>query len=184
MESVYLEAINNYRTKDNPLKFIRELFKKNSPNDSKFKDSFKENDFRQNDQTKYILECLEDERTNNTKEKFIADRTNVHIEHIMPLTITTSKSKKEFGDWEIYLGGDKNKQPDFVSKIGNLTLLGAKLNIIASNNPFEEKKKNYNKSSIEITKDLCLFKDWKVKEIEERSERLSEKATKIWSFSE
>jgi len=35
-----------------------------------------------------------------------------------------------------------------------------------------------------MTKDLCSFRNWKIKEIEERSERLSEKAIKIWSFNE
>jgi uncharacterized protein with ParB-like and HNH nuclease domain len=183
MESVYLEAINNYKSKDNPVNFIKDLFKKNSPNDIEFQNNFKKNNFRQNDQTKYILECLEDERTNETKEKILCDRTQVHIEHIMPFTITTKKSKKELGDWEVYLGEDKEKHSDFVSKIGNLTLLGAKLNISASNNPFEAKKKNYNDSNIMITKDLCSFQDWKLKEIEGRSEKLSEKAVKIWSFN-
>lgn len=41
---------------------------------------------------------------------------------------------------------------EYVNVIGNLTLIAKSLNIIASNNPFEEKVKEYKKSNIQITK--------------------------------
>ena len=118
------------------------------PSDVEFKESFTHKQFRQDDQCKYILERFEDYYTHFSKEKSIGNRKNVHIEHIMPKVITTKKSKKEHGDWESYLGQDSSRHNEYVNRIGNLTLLGSKLNIQASNNPFEEKKKNYEQSTI------------------------------------
>jgi len=182
METVYLDIVKNYKSQSDKIQFIRNLLQKNSPDDNVFKNKFEQNNFRQNDQTKYILECFEEERTNDTNEKHMCDRSKVHIEHIMPQTITTKKAKKEFGNWELYLGEEKKEHNEYVSKIGNLTLLGAKLNINCSNNPFDEKKKNYNSSIIMITKDLCDLNEWKIKGIKNRSKILAEKAVKIWSF--
>ena len=48
--------------------------------------------------------------------------------------------KQEFGDWIKYLGNNTlENHKKYVNTIGNFTLLGEKLNIIASNNPFEAK---------------------------------------------
>lgn len=153
------------------------------PSDSDFVTNLKSKSFRQDDQCKYILERIEDYHTNFSKEKSIANRSLVHIEHIMPKTIRTKGSKKEFGDWEKYLGNEKEQHPLYVNKIGNLTLLGSGLNIAASNNPFEEKKKNYNQSMILMTKELSNYPRWDISAIQQRSEHLADIASKIWKIT-
>ena len=44
--------------------------------------------------------------------------------------------------------------PDYVSRIGNLTLFAGPLNIGASNNPYDRKKTAYKNSAIKLTNSL------------------------------
>jgi hypothetical protein len=150
------------------------------PSDADFIANLKAKNFRQDDQCKYILERLEDYHVNFSKEKSIANRMLVHIEHIMPKTIKSKSSKKEYGDWESYLGKDTELHDVHVNKIGNLTLLGSSLNISASNNPFEEKKRNYEQSSIVMTKELMNCPKWDIASIQERTKKLAGIAVGIW----
>ena len=54
-----------------------------------------------------------------------------------------------------YLGTKSEaKHPDFVSRIGNLTLFAGTLNFIASNNPYERKMSAYKDSAIKLTNSL------------------------------
>ncbi|MDD5218094.1 MAG: HNH endonuclease family protein, partial [Candidatus Omnitrophica bacterium] len=101
-----------------------------------------------------------------------------------PQTIDTKKSFKEYGDWIGYLGKDAlSKHGQYVDRIGNYTLLGQKLNIKASNNPFRAKKKEYKKSNIRLTTQLEQeFSRFKFKQVEKRAEHFSEKAVVIWNL--
>lgn len=160
---------------------VKEILRNEAPLDSEFGEKFRLNSFRQSNQTKYILEQLEYYLTKDTGEKTVRNRSNVHIEHIMPQTITTKSSKNQFGDWQVYLGEDAAKHKEYVNRIGNLTLLGAALNIKVSNNPFEAKKLYYRKSDMYMTRELCNYDEWKIATIEKRSNRLAILALKIWS---
>ena len=155
------------------------------PSDAEFKEKITQHDFKgqSENRAKYVLEEIEYYITGNTGEKYIGGGDNVHLEHIMPQTITTKRSKEDYGDWEKYLGEEGTKMHrTMVSKIGNLTLLAAPLNIKASNNPFLAKKIEYDKSDIKITQQLKNFYEFKLKQIETRSKNLAQKAVKIWSF--
>ena len=106
----------------------------------------------------------------------------VHLEHIIPQTINTKKSKEEFGDWITYLGNKSEaKHKKYVNYIGNMTLLGESLNVQASNNPFGKKKSCYKKSSFLITQDLGNSTDFKFSHVDKRGEHLTEIALKIWN---
>jgi hypothetical protein len=99
----------------------------------------------------------------------------------MPQTISSRKCQKvEGGDWLAYLGNDAERHGEFVSKLGNLTLLAAELNVPASNNPFESKKGFYEKSEILITKQLCELKDFRIEEIVNRGHEMAKAAVEIW----
>ena len=164
------------------VEYIKEYITRSDhiPSDSEFIANLKTKNFRQDDQCKYILERIEDYHVNFSKEKVVSNRLLVHIEHIMPKTIKSKSSKREFGDWETYLGEEKVLHDTNVNKIGNLTLLGSSLNISSSNNPFEEKKKNYEKSSIVMTKKLAEYQKWSIATIQERTNELAGIAAKIW----
>ena len=172
-------AIEAFVSSD-PVKFISNYLYQRTPSDEEFMTAFKTREFNRSDQTKYILEQLEHMHTNNTNEKSINGRDEVHIEHIMPVEIASKKAKSKMGDWEKYLGDDAKQHKKYVNRIGNLTLLGSELNIIASNNPFEEKRREYAKSNILITKEISRYEYWGIGEIETRGQNLAELARRIW----
>jgi hypothetical protein len=160
------------------LDYLQNQFVRNGPSDDEFTAYFVERNFPQNSQTKYILDTIE--RRHYMKEgtgKEIADRSQVHIEHIAPLR---SYSTKKYSKWRDYLGTTESEFDRYKSRIGNLTLFERKLNIKASDSPFEQKKTYYQNSDFEMTCDLCEIDKWSIDEIDRRSRRLANVANDIW----
>lgn len=155
------------------------------PNDNDFEESFPKHQFKGIliDRAKYVLESIEYFKRGNTEELLVASGNEVHLEHIIPQTINTKRSKDEFGDWVTYLG-DKSltKHKKYVNYIGNMTLLGESLNIQASNNPFVKKKNSYKKSNLLITSELANQNDFKFSHVDKRGIKLTELALKIWKI--
>ncbi|MCS5488896.1 DUF262 domain-containing protein [Algoriphagus limi] len=164
---------------------IKERLLKDMPDDQEFKLNFTKADYKRSiNRAKYVLEQIEYTLHASTGEFTINSGMDVHLEHIIPQVITTKKSKKEFGDWEKYLGNNsKLVHGDYVNKIGNFTLLGQKLNIDASNNPFEDKLVEYQKSSFKVTKEIIdNYPEFRFNEVEKRSKVLAERAIDIWKI--
>jgi hypothetical protein len=156
-----------------------------SPKDEEFGERFVDYTFKGNeDRAKYVLEQFEYNLIGDQGEYVINSGNEVHLEHIIPQTIDTKKALREFGDWIKYLGHDAlEKHGKYVDRIGNYTLLGQKLNIRASNNPFRAKKKEYKKSNINLTKELAnKYSRFKFKQVEERSKEFALKAVNIWNI--
>jgi len=170
---------------DDILKSVKDFVNENShiPIDDEFAMMFPKHQFQGKliDRAKYVLECIEYHKRGNTNELLVASNEEVHLEHIIPQTIISKKSKEEYGDWESYLG-DKSrvKHRRYVNYIGNMTLLGEALNIQASNNPFTKKKASYRKSSFIITSDLASMSDFKFSQVDKRGEELVKIALEIW----
>ena len=135
------------------------------------------------DRAKYVLKCIEYHKRGNTDELIVSSNDEVHLEHVIPQTISTKRSKEEFGDWETYLG-DKSlaKHKKYVNCIGNMTLLGESLNIQAYNNPFAKKKNSYKKSSFLITRELAKQNDFKFSHVDKRGESLTKIALEVWGI--
>lgn len=175
-----IEGLN----KESIVSYIVGYLQDRTPGDEEFYNNFKSKDFMPNDQTKYILETIENFMTNNTGELIINGRSNVHIEHIMPKDISLKMHNKTYNDdWKLQLGNDIKKHKDYVNKIGNLTLLGSGLNISASNNSFNNKKNNYAISNVKMTKDICDYDNWGIAEIDNRSDALAKIALLIWNYA-
>lgn len=80
-----------------------------------------------------------------------------------------------------YLGkGAEERHPNYVERIGNLTLFSGSLNIGASNNPFGRKRRSYKESAILITKELASKGSFKFKDIDRRSTQLADLAVGLW----
>lgn len=159
---------------------VQAVLRDSTPSDAEFVAKFNSGMFRQDSQTKYTLEQFEYDLV-GTGEKKIANRQSVHIEHIIPQTITTKKSmKSQGGDWTSYLGDEAEKHGEYYQRIGNLTLLAAELNVPASNNPFAAKQAFYKRSEFRLNVELCLLSDWRIEQIQKRSEELSHRALSIW----
>jgi len=173
-------AVNAFEEND-PKLFIKNYFKKNMPSDLEFETNFQEREFRNNDQTKYILDTFEKKHfMKNAAGKSIKERSEVHIEHIAP---TSSFTAKKYKKWADYLDINKAGFENFKTRIGNLTLLEYKLNIRASNKPFLQKKKRYDESSFKMTEKIIEnYSEWKSADILKRTKKLSKIAVDIWSL--
>ena len=179
--SKYVPLINSENVLENIKSFTDE--EEFMPSDNEFEENFPKHQFKGIliDRAKYVLESIEYYKRGDTDELLVSSSDEVHLEHIIPQTINTKKSKEEFGDWVTYLG-DKSlvKHKKYVNYIGNMTLLGETLNIQAYNNPFAKKKNSYKKSSLLITQELADQNDFKFSHVDKRGEQLTKIALKIW----
>ncbi len=158
------------------------------PPDSEFKDHFTKHQFkgRLTDRAKCVLEQIEYYLIEDKGEFELTTGRDLQLEHIIPQTINTKKSRRTYGDWKKYLGKDANVQHrKYVHRIGNMTLLADELNLGAYNNPFSKKKYHYRKSNIKLNKLLCEnYSQFRFRQIDKRGHELSNIALKIWSFDE
>jgi hypothetical protein len=166
-----------------PIAATKNSYRDLSPTDDKFQNEFATTSFTSNviDRARYCLEQIEISKHSAHDELLVLGSADVHVEHIIPQKIRTKKAKQEFGDWVEYLGDKAEAEhSNFVSRIGNLTIFSGTLNIGASNNPFSKKKQAYEKSGIELTKELINMKKFKYSDVENRSKSLAEIAVKLW----
>jgi len=165
---------------NDPVDYIRYEFQRTAPSDEEFERNFAQRSHRQNDQTKYILDTIERKHFMVSGEgKEIADRSKVHIEHVAP---RRTFSAKKYDPWIDYLDVDEQTFSEYRNRIGNLTLFEQRLNIRASNSPFEQKKDYYLDSDFEMTRALCENEEWSIGHIDDRSRELAFIAKDIWSF--
>lgn len=99
------------------------------------------------------------------------------IEHILP------RSETHLSGWPNF---DQRGHSDYVSRIGNLTLLGNADNKpgAASNRSFSRKKDIYQNSAISLTREIAQATDWSAEEIEMRQARLATLAAEVWRLTE
>lgn len=119
---------------------------------------------------RYTLQGIE--RALNPGKEFKANDI-VHIEHVMPQTPNDA--------WKECLGASIADHPVFVQRWGNLTLLHAPLNQMASNSPFADKQAKYLESEVSGTKDLCGYLRWGFDVIESRQAQMAGVADAVWS---
>ena len=162
---------------------FRSEYRTACPSDDKFHEEFVSASFTPSliDRARYCLESIEISKHGRHNELNVLGTEAVHVEHIMPQKIETKKAKEEFGDWVTYLGEKAElHHPNYLSRIGNLTLFAGKLNIGASNGPFARKKAAYAESAILMTQELATMSQFKFKQIEKRSRQLADLAVKLW----
>jgi uncharacterized protein with ParB-like and HNH nuclease domain len=101
---------------------------------------------------------------------------DIHLEHVMP--------QKPSGMWLKYKKENPDKYDEYLSRVGNLTLLQDKLNQSASNKDFKTKNREYYvKSRLTLTKDsFKKYKSWGYDQIEGRQKELLSMVNKIWKI--
>ncbi len=129
--------------------------------------------FLENDEAKYLLGRLAAFLQTNTKEVTV-DEAN--LEHIFP-------QRAKEADW-----GGKDKLQDlepYIWHIGNLTILGTRLNRAAGNKPYSVKRQHYEqKSELKMAQDVASnYKSWGVQEIKDRAKKhLAPTIPTVWDF--
>jgi hypothetical protein len=99
-----------------------------------------------------------------TAELQLAGSDKVHVEHIY-----AQKPEQKWPDHQ-----------DLVNRLGNLTLLDAKLNQTIQNGSFLTKKPSYSKSDVLITQQLLGYDTWNRENIEQRQQKLAQNAAVVW----
>jgi len=121
---------------------------------------------------KYILGKI-NRHLQSTQELEI-NYSDINIEHVLP--------QKPNEDW----GLSKNDIKGYVHLLGNLTLIDKRINSTAQNYPIKEKINYFNKSTLEVTKNLVRFIEdndfsWSEEVIEARQRYLGELAlNQVW----
>ncbi|MFA6432809.1 MAG: DUF262 domain-containing HNH endonuclease family protein [Candidatus Paceibacterota bacterium] len=115
---------------------------------------------------KFLLIQIElKERTDETT------LNRVSLEHLLP------KNPDDITEW----GMSKDEHEKYVGKLGNLALVGGKINSKASNKAFAEKKKILVKSDLKTTVALVKSKKkWTMADIEFRTKELAKFAMSNW----
>jgi len=181
LDNIYNRAAIDSFKQEDPLGYIKESFVEHMPDDEEFKKYFTNRDFASNSQTRYILNTLEEIYFSHGAYPSIqVNRFSVHIEHIMSRKFRMS----EYESWISYLGIDEQTHDKYVDKIGNLTLLEERPNIVASNKPFDAKKEFYDKdvTAFHMTHELLDYDEWNIEQIKERSINLASVASNIWDL--
>ena len=101
---------------------------------------------------------------NPNQEYLLANPEQLEIEHILP---------QKWQDTN-YNGWDKTSAAEYIEKLGNKVLFEKKLNILAGNGYFAQKKEKYKNSSIANVQDLAKVdqSDWSREELLKRDEEL------------
>ncbi|ELB2228266.1 DUF262 domain-containing protein [Vibrio parahaemolyticus] len=99
----------------------------------------------------------------------------ITIEHILPQKLTNDYWKARFSNEEHAV---------WLHKLGNLTLISGSKNSEAQNSDFDKKKGVYeklnNKSSFDLTKDICKANEWDLFALKERHEMMKNALIDLW----
>ena len=122
-----------------------------------------------------ITNFLSKERTRAGAEQVInPDAKQVTLEHVLPQS-PTAKWIASFSK-----GVDAK---DYIYRIGNLTLLTAKVNHDIANQSFAEKQRlALNDSSLAVNEQFRPLKKWSDKEIDKRQVELAKVALQVWKL--
>lgn len=122
---------------------------------------------------KTILLRLDMEQQDQSVLKTYTGR--ITVEHVLPQKLTNEYWKHRFSS---------NDHAMWLHKLGNLTLISGAKNSEAQNYDFNRKKSIYekhnNKSSFDLTRDLCKFSEWDLNALKERHEKLKKDLQNLW----
>lgn len=168
----------------NPVNEVKKLFREYTPTDDKFREEFAATRYNAPlmSRARYCLEQFELKRQGDYVELLPAGPDSLEIEHIVPQKIKSKRMKKVYGDWPDYLGnGAEQRHPQYVGRIGNLTLFAGELNLGASNNPYARKKSAYKESAVKLTNCLPIeYPNFRFAQIDQRSKKLADVAVALW----
>ncbi|MBZ4402224.1 DUF262 domain-containing protein [Myxococcus sp. AS-1-15] len=151
------------------LKAARKVLLDAMPSSEEFTTAFLQQSMGQKYVVDYLLRRIE---SHLDDEKKTREPGSIHIEHIMPQHLST--------EWRGALGSHQAEHGDYVNRWGNLTLLGGKKNVVASDGLFEKKRTIYKDSQIRLTQELATLDGWNLEAIESRQQRLALLADTVW----
>lgn len=140
--------------------------------DSKFEEELCEAQMAGDKKIKRFLFGINSDRQTGSR---VFNDSEFSVEHILP------KSDMHWGNWK---GFGEEDPKEWVSRIGNLTLLGRTDNKPGTkfNGSFKKKKQIYAESALAITSQLSQWNDWTPQNIRERQRYMASRAVEVWRF--
>ena len=154
---------------------IKNTLKDLVPQDKEFKDAFGIATVNKEKLARYYLSAIENFKSGGNMPELLVNSNpdSVNLEHILP--------KKPGSNYPSF---NAEQHESYLKRIGNLTIMNTKLNNEQKSSKFTNKKTEYKKSKIEITKALAEYEgDWKPEYIEKRQNDLADLAVKTWSLN-
>jgi hypothetical protein len=141
------------------------------PDDITFERAFRIHEVSKLVIARYYLHSLENYKRGDSKPQigyFEVPENSTNVEHIMP--------DRERDGWDISF---TEAQANY-KRIGNMTLLSARLNSQLGCAPFSVKKTIYSESTFLLTQEVAEYKEWGQKQVDKRQGELAEIAPKVW----
>lgn len=139
-----------------------------SPDDDTFVSTFATASINRIASARYVLTELE-LSLRTTEELDIAAPRRVHVEHIYPKTPLS--------------GGRLEQHASIINRLGNLTLLSARLNTAIKNGTYTDKQPCYLQSEILITRNIANnYSEWNQETINSRQSAMADLCSDIWNF--
>lgn len=150
------------------LSHIKEALIKYAPSDDQIKASVT-NLLLDSAEARYLLSRLATRMQTETKEVKVNES---NLEHVFP--------KKPSSEWE-----HPEKLEPFLWHLGNLTMLGERLNSAVANKGYAAKQAYYLKASeLVMTTELAkTYTSWDETTIKDRAEKLTPYITEVWNFN-
>ncbi len=139
-----------------------------APTDDQFTTKFKTVRVGRRSSARYVLREIE-HAIRKTNELAVEETDRVHVEHIYPQSPPDADRWKDHELW--------------IDRLGNLTLLAKRLNERIRNEKFAVKKHEYEKSDLELTKQLLKYADWDTANVTERQAWMAGFAKDIWKIA-
>ena len=164
LENILYGAARDLRN-DSDVEKFQTAIRGIAPDDASTKTSFETLSITHNGSRRNLLKRLE-LKLRGTEELDIANPERVHVEHVYP---------------QKPLDGEKIANHDrVVNRLGNLTLLSARLNQQIQNGNFDTKKTELAKSELVLTKNIAASDKWGIDEINARQKELALIAVEAW----
>jgi adenylate kinase family enzyme len=141
------------------------------PNDHNFEEGFKAATVSQYYLARYYLRSLEMKSKNQPDPYFLPneDQQIINLEHVLP--------EKPGDSWPQFTPEMANV---FYKRLGNMTLLLAKVNSDLRSKPFIEKKEVYKESPYELTNQIAQIDEWTPDSIILRQAVMAKLAVQTW----
>lgn len=139
-----------------------------SPDNDTFQTAFATTTIKRIASARYVLKSLEIS-LRTTEELDVAPPHRVHVEHIYPQTPLAENRM--------------DQHASLINRLGNLTLLSARLNTTIKNGGYNQKQPYYVQSELELTKRVAeTYGEWTTEAINDRQQTMAELCNDIWGF--
>jgi len=125
-------------------------------------------------EARYLLRRIEEAKRSLLGQDELRPDRSLTLEHVLP---QDPSSWNDQPGWERI---SEREHARLVGLPGNLTLLTGRRNKQLQNSPFRRKRSMYEKSELQITKDIASHDVWTESQIRSRTKDLLTLALKVW----